>query len=191
MESVAVFCGSRLGTNPLFEKTAIALGTLVAKAGLKLVYGGGKVGLMGAVADAALSAGGEVIGVIPQALMDKEVGHKGLSELHVVRDMHERKAMMAQLADGFISLPGGAGTLEEFAEVWTWAMLGYHHKPIGLLNLDGFYTPLLTQAERFVGEGFLDERHQQMLIVETDPAKMLARFTNYQAPLNKWGAKAS
>ncbi|EKE69148.1 TIGR00730 family Rossman fold protein [Gallaecimonas xiamenensis] len=186
MQSLAVFCGSRMGHSGEFADAARALGQLLAEQGKTLVYGGGRVGLMGTVADACLGAGGRVIGVIPQALLDKEVGHRGLTELHVVRDMHERKAMMAQLADGFVALPGGAGTLEEFAEVWTWAMLGYHHKPIGLLNVKGFYRPLLELATGYVDEGFLDQRHQAMLVVESDPQALLARFDHYQPPRNKW-----
>ncbi|WKE64380.1 TIGR00730 family Rossman fold protein [Gallaecimonas kandeliae] len=186
MESLAVFCGSKAGKDPRFSDAAKALGTLLAERGITLVYGGGHVGLMGAVADAALSAGGRVIGVIPQALMDREVGHKGLTELHVVRDMHERKALMAQLAQGFVALPGGAGTLEELAEAWTWAMLGYHHKPLGLLNLAGFYDALLAQGRHFVDQGFLEPRYLEMLQVEAEPGALLDALAAYRPPAPKW-----
>ena len=144
MKSVCVFCGSQPGDDPAYEGAAWALGETLAAMGIELVYGGGHVGLMGAIADAALAAGGEVTGVMPRALVDREIAHTGLSRLHVVGSMHERKAMMSELSEGFVALPGGSGTLEEFFEVLTWAQLGEHGKPCGLLNVAGYYDPLLA-----------------------------------------------
>jgi len=173
---ICVFCGSSTGNGTRYADAATALGELLAVRGIGLVYGGAKVGTMGILADAALRAGGEVIGVIPEQLMSVEVGHEGLSELHVVADMHERKAKMAQLCDAFVALPGGAGTLEELFEVWTWAQLGIHTKPIGLLDVDGYYAPLRRFVEHMVGEGFLREQHRDLLTVGTDPAALLDTF---------------
>ncbi len=165
---------------------AVALGRLLAERGIGLVYGGASVGTMGAVADAVIGAGGEAIGVIPDHLAGREIAHPGLSELHVVANMHERKARMAQLADGFLALPGGAGTLEELFEMWTWAQLGLHDKPIGLVDVGGFYQPLLTMVEHMVDTGFLRPAYRDMLAVDADPAILLDGFTDYRAPASKW-----
>ncbi len=153
MKSIGIFCGSSAGEHPLYLETARLVGRTLAQQGLALVYGGGKVGLMGAVADAALEAGGVVIGVMPRGLVEREIAHRGLTELHVVEDMHERKTKMAALADGFIALPGGAGTLEEIFEQWTWAQLGIHEKPCAFLNIKGYYDPLQAMVDNMVREG--------------------------------------
>jgi len=179
---LCVFLGSSPGRLPAYRAAAAAMGTLLATRGIGLVYGGGAVGLMGVIADAALAAGGEVIGVIPEALRARDVDHKGLSALHVVATMHERKAMMAELSDGFITLPGGIGTLEELFEVWTWAQLGYHAKPSGLLDVAGFYAPMAGFLDRVVDEGFLQPLARAMLVVEQDPAALLDRMAHYLAP---------
>ena len=179
MKSICVFCGSNSGTNPIYLETAKRLGEVLAKANLGLVYGGANVGLMGALADAVLAVGGSVIGVIPQSLRGKEIDHKGLTEMHVVNTMHERKALMADLSDGFIALPGGAGTLEEFFEVWTWGQLGYHAKPFGLLNVAGYYDDLVKFMRHTVAEQFIKQDHVDMVMVENDPATLLQRFANY------------
>ncbi|HET9822009.1 MAG TPA: TIGR00730 family Rossman fold protein [Burkholderiaceae bacterium] len=173
--AVAVYCGSRLGDSPAFETAARRIGQLLASAGDTLVYGGGRVGLMGAVADAALASGGRVIGVIPQALMDREVGHGGLSELHVVQTMHERKHLMASRADAFIALPGGIGTLEELYEMWSWQQLGYHDKPVALLNVEGYYDALLEFMRGSHRRGFVSSAQASALVVDDDPARLLAR----------------
>lgn len=187
MRSVCVFCGSSFGVDPAYEEGAKWLGRTLAEANITLVYGGGNVGLMGVVADAALDAGGEVVGVIPRALLDREIGHQGLTKLHVVGSMHERKAKMAALSDGFIALPGGTGTLEELFEVLTWAQLGEHDKPCGLLNVAGYYDPLLAVFEHMVERGFLKEEHRRMLLVEKEPAALLGRFARYEPPRRaKW-----
>jgi uncharacterized protein (TIGR00730 family) len=186
MKAVCVFCGSNVGRNPAYQQAAVAVGTALAKAGLKLVYGGGKVGLMGAVADAAIAAGGDVAGVMPRALVEREIAHAGLSDLHVVETMHQRKTMMADLADAFIALPGGAGTLEEFFEQWTWAQLGVHGKPCGLLNVADYFAPLIAMMQRIVAEGFIAERYVEMLVVETSIEPMLKRFASYTPPPQKW-----
>jgi uncharacterized protein (TIGR00730 family) len=171
--SVCVYCGSRHGDSPAYTAAARAIGQAIGRRSWQLVYGGGKVGLMGEVADAALAAKARVVGVIPQSLQDREVGHRGLTELHVVGDMHTRKRMMAERADAFIALPGGIGTLEELYEVWTWRQLGYHDQPIGLLNTAGFYEPLLAFMRQTVKSGFLDQRQLDMIAVEEDPDKLL------------------
>ncbi len=160
---------------------------MLAEAEIRLVYGGGHVGLMGAVANAALDAGGEVTGVMPRALVDREIAHTGLTRLHVVGSMHERKALMSELSDGFVALPGGTGTLEEFFEVLTWAQLGEHGKPCGLLNVAGYYDPLLAVLDHMVDRKFLSDVHRAMVLVETDPAAMLERFEAYRPPKTaKW-----
>lgn len=173
LRRVCVYCGSRPGRRPAYADAARRLGTLLAEAGVGLVTGGGKVGLMGVVADAVLDAGGEAVGVIPQALLDREVGHEGLTDLYVVRTMHERKAAMAELADAFVALPGGLGTLEEIAEALTWAQLGIHTKPCGLLDVDGYYTPLVRFLDHTVDQGFVHAEHRAALVVASEPAALL------------------
>jgi uncharacterized protein (TIGR00730 family) len=179
--SVAVYCGSRLGDAPSFADAARELGRLIGSAGATLVYGGGRVGLMGTVADATLAAGGRVVGVIPQALMDREVGHRGLTELHVVQTMHERKHLMAERADAFLALPGGIGTLEELYEVWSWQQLGYHDKPVALLNVDGYYDALLEFSHTMHARGFVSDAQFAALLVDDDPARLLARLRSEAA----------
>ena len=179
--AIAVYCGSRFGDRPAYASAAQALGRLIAEQGGSVVYGGGRVGLMGTVADAALAAGGQVIGVIPQALMDREVGHLGLSELHVVQTMHERKHLMAERADAFIALPGGIGTFEELFEVWSWQQLGYHDKPVALLNVEGYYDALLDFMRVSFERGFVSAPQYHALLVEDDPTRLLARVTEAAA----------
>ena len=189
MKRICVYCGSSSGANPVHREAAENLGALLAARGIGLVYGGGNVGLMGIVADAALQAGGEVIGVIPTALMDKELGHAGVTKLHVTASMHERKQLMADLSDGFISLPGGIGTLEELFETFTWLQLGFHGKPVGLLNVAGFYDHLLAFLRHAADERFLGPAHLESLLVETDAGPLLARMARFRAPsLAKWEA---
>jgi len=184
---LCVFCGSNAGQDPVYIASARALGEALAAGGIGLVYGGASVGLMGAVADAALAKGGDVTGVMPQALVDKEIAHKGLSDLRVVGSMHERKALMAELADGFIALPGGLGTFEELFEVWTWAQLGYHRKPCALLNTGGFYDKLTDFLDDVVERGFVKPIHRAMLIVESDPAALIQAIRAYEPPkVDKW-----
>ncbi len=180
LQSLCVYCGSASGKDPAYAASARALGSLLAERGIRLVYGGGHVGLMGVIADAVLSAGGEVTGVIPQALMDREVGHGRLTQLHIVGDMHERKAMMAELADGFIALPGGIGTLEELFEVMTWLQLGYHAKPVGLLNVLGFYDALLAFLDQQRDAGFLRDEHRALLITADDPSLLIERLLDFE-----------
>lgn len=170
---ICVFCGSSPGHDPRYAALADDVGALLARRGLGLVYGGGKVGLMGRLADAALAAGGEVIGVIPERLVEREVAHQGLSTLHVVGSMHERKAQMARLSAAFLALPGGLGTLEELFEVWSWAQLGYHGKPCGLLDVNGYFAPLAAFLDRAVEEGFLQPRHRAVLHMDDDPRAMI------------------
>jgi uncharacterized protein (TIGR00730 family) len=174
--SVAVYCGSRFGDRPAYTDAAHDLGRLVAERGGCVVYGGGRVGLMGAVADAALAAGGRVVGVIPQALMDLEVGHSGLTELHVVQNMHQRKQLMAERADAFVAMPGGIGTLEEIYEVWSWQQLGYHDKPVALLNVEGYYDALLEFMRISHERGFVSALQYQALLVDDDPVRLLDRL---------------
>ena len=182
IRSLCVFCGSNSGSNPRFAEVAREFGALLAKEGIALVYGGGHVGLMGIIADAVLAGGGKAIGVIPRALWDREVGHRGLTEQHIVETMHERKAMMASLADAFVALPGGLGTLEEIFEVWTWAQLGIHAKPLGFLNAEGFYGPLLAFLDRGVDAGFIRAKHRAAAIVDADPVALLRRLGEYEPP---------
>src|SRR5438874_4255466 len=176
MRRLCVFCGSNPGHAPAYRSLAARLGQTLARRNIVLVYGGGRVGLMGALADAALEAGGEVIGVMPQALIDREIGHRGLTELRVVGSMHERKALMAELADGFVALPGGIGTMEEFFEVLSWAQLGIHNKPCGWLNVSAYYDPLIQFLDHAVKQDFLKATHRALLIVEREPAALLDRF---------------
>ncbi len=171
--SVCVYCGSRDGVDAAFAYAAGAVGRSIARRGWQLVYGGGRAGLMGRVADAALAAGGRVVGVIPRSLMEREVGHVGLSELHVVDTMHQRKRLMAERSDAFIALPGGIGTFEELFEVWTWRQLGYHDKPVGLLNAGGYYDALLGFLEQTVSQGFVSTPQHALLQVATEPEELL------------------
>ena len=176
--SICVYCGSRHGTRPAYTAAARALGTAIGSRGWQLVYGGGKVGLMGEVADATLAAGGRVVGVIPESLQRLEVGHIGLHELHVVPTMHVRKQMMAERADAFIALPGGIGTLEELYEVWTWRQLSYHDKPIGLLNTEGYYDDLLRFMRTTVSEGFLSPSQHDNLVVGIEAEPLLTQIVS-------------
>lgn len=171
--SVCVFCGSRDGTRAAYRQAAASLGRQLGERGWRLVYGGGNVGLMGVLADAALAAGAQVTGVIPDSLLRREVGHRGLHELHVVPTMHVRKQLMAERADAFVALPGGLGTLEELFEVWTWRQLGYHQHPLGLLNVSGYFDPLLAFVERAVQEGFVSDDQRCLLHVADSPERLL------------------
>lgn len=183
---LAVFCGSSAGHDPQYTAAAEQLGKYLAQQHIELVYGGGKVGLMGTIADTVMEQGGRVYGVIPERLRDKELAHEGITELMVVADMHQRKAKMAALADGFIAMPGGAGTLEEIFEVWTWAQLGYHKKPVGFYNVNGFYNTLFTLLQEMVAAGFLKDQHCQPLIKSDQPAQLIEQM---KAPLpwpEKW-----
>lgn len=184
---VCVFCGSNPGANEIYADAARGLGRLLAKQGIGLVYGGGSVGLMGELADATLAAGGEVIGVIPHALWAREVGHHGLTDLRIVETMHERKATMADLSDAFIALPGGLGTLEEIFEIWTWAQLGLHEKPLGFLDVGGFYTPLMSFLDSAVRARFVREPHRSIAMIDTDAETLLQRFEEWAPPrIEKW-----
>jgi uncharacterized protein (TIGR00730 family) len=179
---LCVFCGSARGLRAEYIAAARRVGAALARAGLGLVYGGGRVGLMGAVADAALAAGGRVVGVIPDPLAQKEIAHDGLTELHVVPGMHERKALMARRSAGFLMLPGGIGTLEEFFEILTWAALGLHNKPIGLLNVGGYFDPLLRLLEHGVAEGFIRDQHLALLLVSQDPEDLTTGLLTHRPP---------
>jgi uncharacterized protein (TIGR00730 family) len=179
---ICVYTGSRPGSRPEYEAAARDFGTLLAERGIGLVYGGGHLGLMGVVADAALAAGGQVVGVIPRKLVEWEVAHTGLTELHVVHSMHERKQMMADLSDAFVALPGGIGTMEELFEVWAWLHLGYHDKPCALLNVAGFYDPLIAFLDGMVVEGFLKTGTREMLLTGADPDHLVDRLLTYRAP---------
>jgi len=184
---LCVYCGSAIGGRDAYRAAATELGGLLARRGIELVYGGGHVGLMGAVADGALAAGGHVIGVIPRALMDRELGHTGIQDLRVVADMHARKLPMAGLADAFIAMPGGWGTLEELTEMLTWLQLGIHRKPIGLLNVAGYFDAFLVFAEQMVAERFVREEQRTLLAVEAGPEALLARLlAPMHAPIDKW-----
>lgn len=184
---ICVFCGSNLGINPVYRQAAVAVGLLMADRGIELVYGGGNIGLMGVLADAVLESGGRVIGVIPGSLLVREVGHQGLTELRIVKSMHERKALMSDLSDGFIAMPGGFGTLEEFCEVVTWSQLGIHSKPCGLLNIEGYYDPLLALFDHAVCEGFLREENRRLVLEDCDPAQLLEKFASFAPqPVDKW-----
>lgn len=187
MNNIVVFCGSSTGTDRIYEEQAYLLGKTLADLGIGLVYGGARVGLMGAVADGALQQGGRVIGVLPYFLQTKEIAHNGLTELILVDTMHERKTKMNQLSDGIIALPGGFGTMEEFFEMLTWGQLGLHRKPMGLLNTNGFYNELIALAQHMVDKGFLKEINQQMLLWSADIQDLLNQMRNYQPPaVGKW-----
>lgn len=182
LTSICVFCASSDGTDPAHRAAASSFGALLAARGIALVYGGGRVGLMGALADGALRAGGRVIGVIPRAMIEAERGHTGLAALHVVTTMHERKAKMVELSDGFLALPGGFGTFDELFEVITWAQLGIHGKPIGVLDTGGFYAPLMTFLDHVVAEGFIQPRFRNMVLADADPEQLLARMAEHTPP---------
>lgn len=187
MKRICVFCGSSPGARPEYAENAREMGTLLAERGIGLVYGGGKVGLMGVVADAVMAAGGEAIGVIPEALLRREVGHEALTELHVVSSMHERKARMADLSDGFIAMPGGYGTFEEFCEVLTWSQLGIHPKPCGVLNVSRYYSPLMAMFDHAVTEGFVRASHRALVLEATRPADLLEKMAAFTPPTTeKW-----
>ena len=191
MRSVTVYCGSNPGADPAFADATRELARLLASSGTRVVYGGGHVGLMGVLADAAMQAGGEVVGVMPQALIDREIGHRGLSDLRVVGSMHERKALMAELGDAFIALPGGIGTLEELIEVYTWSQLGMHRKPLGVLNVNGYYDALGAFLDGAVEQRFLRPQHRSVLIFEPEPETLLARLAHAEPPpLSKWLTQA-
>jgi uncharacterized protein (TIGR00730 family) len=187
VSSVCVFCGSNGGADPAYLEAAGAAGRGLAERGIRLVYGGGKVGMMGAIADAALDAGGDVVGVIPRQIFDLEIGHEGVDDLRVVGSMHERKALMADLADAFVALPGGIGTFEELFEVFTWAHLGLHAKPLGLLDVAGYYVPLEAMLDHAVDERFLRPATRAMLVREDSLDGLLTRFADWAAPeLPRW-----
>jgi uncharacterized protein (TIGR00730 family) len=183
--SLCVYCGSRHGTQPAYTEAARQTGVLLAASGGRLVYGGGRVGLMGEVADAALSGGASVIGVIPDALMRREVGHPGVQQLHVVQTMHERKMMMAEMSDAFLALPGGIGTMEELFEMWSWQQLGYHAKPVGLLNLNGFYDPLVAWCDLAHRDGFLSDEQHAALWVDADLGRLVTRLQAAAKPAQR------
>ena len=189
MNSICIFCGSAVGNDPLFLQAAQLTGETIARQGKTLVYGGGRSGLMGVVADSALQAGGRVIGVIPTALVDRELAHPNLTELHIVKNMHERKTKMAELSDGFIALPGGAGTLEEIFAQWTWSQLGIHQKPCAFLNIQGFYDDLLKMIQGTVERGFTQSRFVEKLIASDQIDVILNAFEHYQPAAPKWGAQ--
>ncbi|MDQ7859126.1 MAG: TIGR00730 family Rossman fold protein [Armatimonadota bacterium] len=187
MKRVCVFCGASPGLRPVYAEAARTLGYLLVSRGAGLVFGGGRVGLMGVVADAVLAAGGEAVGVIPRALVAKEVAHEGLTALHVVDTMHERKALMVDLADGFVALPGGVGTLDELSEVLSWAQLGLHRKPCGVLNVDGYFDALLAMLDRGVADGFIRAEDRAFLLVDDAPALLLDRMSAHRpAPVPRW-----
>jgi len=187
VKCICVFCGSNAGANLAFAQAARATGELLERRKIRLVYGGGNVGLMGLLADAALARSGEVIGVIPHAMVEKELAHANLTKLHVVHSMHERKALMAELADAFIALPGGFGTLDEFCEVLTWAQLGLHRKPCGLLNVEGFYDAFLAQIDGAVRARFIRPEHRALVLTEREPEALLARLEQFEPPaIHKW-----
>lgn len=182
MNSIAVFCGSSVGASPIYKEGAEALGHALAERNITLVYGGASVGLMGAVADAVLERGGRVVGILPQFLQTREIAHKGLTELIVVQSMHERKSKMAELAEGFIALPGGPGTLEEYFEIFTWAQLGLHEKPCGLLNINHYFDPVISMFDQMTREKFMQEKYRSMVITDTTPQGILSQFSGYNPP---------
>ena len=187
MKRVCVYCGSSAGNQPIYREMAEAMGALLARRGIGLVYGGGNVGLMGVIADAALAGGGEVIGVIPRSLADREIAHGGVTDLRVVDSMHTRKALMAELSDAFIAMPGGVGTFEEFFEAVTWTQLGVHRKPCGLLNVGGFYAPLAAFIDQAVTEGFIKPIHRAMIVVDDNPERLLNSLATLELPdVPKW-----
>ena len=186
IKSICVYCGSNFGERASYLNAAQDLGVEMAKRGITLVYGGGNAGLMGTIADSVLAMGGKVIGVIPQALVDKEVAHAGLSDLRVVGSMHERKLLMTDLADAFIGLPGGLGTLEEFCEVTTWTQLGFHHKACGLLNISGFYDGLLSFLNHATAEKFIRPEHRSIILTGEDPVELIEKLSQFAVPTQKY-----
>ncbi|MCQ8117516.1 TIGR00730 family Rossman fold protein [Methylomonas rosea] len=185
INSICIYCGSSSGRLEAYGEAAQALAAALVSRNIRLIYGGAGIGIMGMVADQVLKLGGQAIGVIPKALAHKEVAHPNLTELHVTQSMHERKMLMAELADGFIALPGGIGTLEELFEIWTWAQLGFHQKPCGLLNVAGYYDALINFLDHVAAEQFVKPHHRGMLMVEADPQVLLDRYVNYQPPAVK------
>lgn len=187
MKSVCIFCASSVGNDPAYIETASHLATTIAQRGIRLVYGGGRVGLMGVIADAALAAGGDVIGVMPASLKEREIAHTGLTELHVTGSMHERKALMEQLSDGFIALPGGFGTLDEFCEIVTWSQLGYHTKPIGMVDANDYFGKLRAFFDHTVEAGFVRQEHRQVILEAGTPAELLDRMMDWRpTAVVKW-----
>jgi uncharacterized protein (TIGR00730 family) len=186
MKSIGVFCGSSEGLLPVYMHSARNVGKHLASAGFQIVYGGGRVGLMGAIADSALQHGGHVTGVMPSALVKREIAHTGLSDLQIVDDMHQRKKKMAELSSFFIALPGGAGTLEEVFEQWTWGQLGIHHKPCAFLDVNGFYQPLRVMISKMVSDGFMQQMYADMLLISDSLEEIVSHFSAYSPPKSKW-----
>lgn len=184
--TIAIYCGASSGASSEYREASEQLGGFFAQQGIDIVYGGGQVGLMGAVANTALASGGKVYGIIPRALADRELAHGGLSRLEIVDDMHQRKARMAELADAFLALPGGAGTMEEIFEAWTWAQLGYHQKPCGLYNIGNYYQPLVDMVTHMTKEGFIRKEYAEMLFVCRQPQEVLKTIASYRPPSQKW-----
>jgi uncharacterized protein (TIGR00730 family) len=182
LRRICVFCGSNSGTRQIYQQAAQTFGRLLCRRGIELVYGGGNVGLMGVLANACLNEGGRIIGVIPQALADKELAHTGLTELRIVSSMHERKSVMADLSDAFVALPGGYGTWEEFFEVLTWSQLGIQRKACAVLNVNGYYDPLLEMADKALSEEFIRDAHRDLLLSDSDPERLLERLSHYSVP---------
>lgn len=190
MRSICIYCGSNPGRRAAYAHNAEELAKALISRNLQLVYGGASVGIMGLIANTMLEMGGQVVGVIPDALVRKEVAHANLTELHVTQSMHERKTLMAELADGFIAMPGGIGTLEEIFEVWTWGQLGFHNKPCGLLNVEGYFDSLIKFLDNTVTEEFVQQPHRSMLLVDSNPTALLDKFASYHPPtIQKWVEK--
>ncbi|CAM8308906.1 TIGR00730 family Rossman fold protein [Morganella morganii] len=185
IKRIAVYCGSAAGASEIYRLEAVKFARILVEQGITLVYGGASVGIMGTVADTVLREGGKAIGVIPALLEGREIAHKNLTELHRVSTMHERKSKMIELADGFVALPGGFGTLEEFAEVFTWSQIGLHQKPVGLMNINNYYDPLLSLIGKMTDEQFMQEKYRHMAVVETDGNALIRRFRDYEAPAVK------
>lgn len=187
LHTVCVFCAAGDGRDPVYVKQALEMGRYLAESGRRIVYGGGRTGLMGALAEGALAAGGEIIGIMPKHLVDHEVAHTGLTELRVVASMHERKALLAELSDGFLAMPGGLGTLEELFEIWTWGQLGLHRKPYGVLNVNGYFSPLLQFLDHAVTEQFVRPEYRALLVVDAEPAALIAQMESMEPPpLPRW-----
>lgn len=186
MDTLCVYCGSREGNDPSYVDAAESFGARLGERGYDIVYGGASIGIMGAVADSAMSAGSHATGVMPESMIDEELAHQGLDDLRIVNSMHERKATMADLSDAFVALPGGLGTLEELFETWTWAQLGYHQKPCSVLNINGYWSPLLQMIDHAVDSGFVDEMYRRMLVVGDEPDDLLDRLESYEPPTDKF-----